>query len=113
MGCSRWILLLIVMLAVPAGSADSADNYLTVDAYCSGFCDKLCGTCGAPTCQKTCKPRCYNGRAASLVMDGREPKVALARKQKDLDECVAKITTTSCPAIMAGQVPPACFTIQR
>lgn len=86
---------------------------LTVGAVCKGFCDKLCGTCGDTSCQDTCKPRCFNGRAESMVMDGKDPKVALEFTQTKLDACTTLITKDSCPGIMAGQVPPACFTIQR
>ncbi len=93
--------------AAPAGS------YLKVDAYCSAFCGKLCGTCGDSGCQDACKPRCYHGRAPDMAMDGKDPKVALALTQKELDACVATITAESCPKIIAGDVPPACFTIQH
>jgi len=110
----RFVALAMLLCAcskpAPAGTEG---NYLTVDAYCSSFCGKLCGTCGAAGCQDTCKPRCMHGRAPGMVMDGKDPKVALALGQKELDACLATISSASCSAIMAGQVPPACYTIQH
>ena len=97
----------------PAASQAAPGGYLKVDAYCSAFCGKLCGTCGNGDCQGACKPRCYHGRAPDLAMDGKDPKVALPLTQKELDGCLATITTQSCPAIISGQVPAACFTIQH
>jgi len=91
----------------------AAGSYLTVGTYCTTFCDKLCGTCGAAGCTDSCKPRCFHGRTEDMVMDGKDPKIALALTQKELDACIATITKDSCPNIMAGQVPPACFTIQH
>lgn len=97
--------------AAPASAP--AGNYLKVDAYCGAFCGKLCRTCGDAACADACKPRCYHGRAADLPMDGKDPKVALALTQKELDGCLATITADSCPSIISGQVPPACFTVQH
>jgi len=99
--------------AAPAATTAAAGNYLKVDTFCSTFCSKLCGTCGDAGCQDACKPRCYHGRAPDLLMDGKDPKVALALTQKELDACVATITAESCPKIISGDVPPACFTIQH
>lgn len=96
-----------------ASGAAPAGAYLTVDAYCSAFCNKLCGTCGDAQCQDTCKPRCFHGRTGDLALDGKDPKVALALTQKELDACLATITAQSCPLIMGGNVRPECFTIQH
>ena len=95
--------------AAPAGA------YLTVGTYCSAFCSKLCGTCGAgaPSCADSCATRCHYGRSPDQVMDGKDPKVALALTQANLDACLATITKTSCMSIASGQVPPACYTIQH
>jgi hypothetical protein len=93
----------------PAGG-----SYLTVGAYCSAFCEKLCGTCGTgTTCAQSCKPRCFYGRAEDMILDGKDPKVGLALTQKELDACTALITKESCMTIASGQVPPACYTIQH
>ena len=108
-----------LLLALIAGSCSksapvaSSSNWLTVGAYCDSFCGKLCGTCGVASCPNTWRPRCLFNRAADMVMDGKDPKIALARTQTHLDACLATITAASCPGIMAGQVPPACFTIQH
>ena len=91
----------------------AAGAFLTVGAYCDTFCGKLCTTCGAGDCATSCKQRCLFNRPADMVMDGKDPKTALALTQKELDACTATITADSCPKIMAGQVPPACFTIQH
>ncbi len=96
-----------------ASSAGPTGSYLTVGAYCTGFCNKLCGTCGAGDCDTTCNNRCHFGRSPDLLLDGKDPKQALALTQKNLDECVALITKDSCMSIASGQVPPACFTIQH
>jgi len=96
-----------------SGAPSTAGSYLTVGAYCNGFCDKLCGTCGAGNCADSCRTRCHFGRSPDLVLDGKDPKVALALTQKELDGCTALITKDSCMAIAGGQVPPACFTIQH
>ncbi len=94
-------------------SSSSAPSNLTVGAYCSGFCSKLCGTCGQGDCDTTCKNRCYFGRSPDMLLDGSDPKKGLALTQKNLDECTALITKDSCMTIASGQVPPACFTIQH
>ncbi len=94
------------------GSA-TAKSFLTVDSYCTPFCDKLCGTCGDGSCKESCKPRCLFGRAPDSLLDGKDPKVALALTRSELDACLGTITAESCPEIMAGKVPPACFTIQH
>jgi hypothetical protein len=94
-------------------AAAPAGNFLKVDAYCSAFCGKLCGTCGDASCAGACKPRCHHGRDPDLAMDGKDPKIALALTQKELDACLAAITAESCPKIIAGEVPPACFTVQH
>lgn len=96
-----------------ASSAPSSGSYLTVGAYCTGFCNKLCGTCGMGDCDTSCNRRCHFGRSPDLVLDGKDPKQALALTQKNLDECTALITKDSCMSIASGQVPPACFTIQH
>ncbi len=114
------IVLALLAAACSKGSSTSSSpapgssaSYLTVDAYCSSFCGKLCGTCGTASCSDSCKPRCAHGRAPSMLLDGKDPKVALALTQKELDACLATITPASCAAIASGQVPPACFTIQH
>ena len=110
----RFAFVLVIALAACSKPTPSAGGeYLTVEKYCGSFCAKLCGTCSDQACINACKPRCYNGRAASMVMDGKDPKVALARTQADLDGCLATVTPASCMQIMAGQVPPACYTIQH
>lgn len=91
----------------------AAGAFLTVGAYCDTFCGKLCGTCGDAQCGASCKQRCLFNRPADMVMDGKDPKTALALTQKELDACTATITADSCPKIMAGQVPDACHTIQH
>src|SRR5690242_15415015 len=97
----RFAFLLVIALAACSKTTPSAGgDFLTVEKYCGSFCGKLCGTCGDASCASTCKPRCYNGRAAGLVMDGKDPKVALARTQADLDGCLATITAASCGQIM-------------
>jgi hypothetical protein len=97
--------------APASGSAGGA--YLTVGAYCTAFCTKLCGTCGAGDCSTSCNHRCDYGRSPDLVFDGKDPKVALALTQSNLDACLATITKDSCMSIASGNVPPACFTIQH
>jgi hypothetical protein len=96
-----------------SGSEVASGANLTVEGYCGAFCPKLCGTCGDAACPQTCKPRCYFGRPGTMVLDGKDPKIGLARTQKDLDGCLATITSATCPSIMAGNVPPACYTIQH
>jgi hypothetical protein len=96
-----------------ATASGAAGPLLRVDAYCGAFCSKLCGTCGDAACADTCTPRCYHGRAPDSVLDGKDPKVALALTATELDACLKTITAESCPSIMQGQVPPACFTIQH
>jgi hypothetical protein len=96
-----------------AGSSAPASSNLTVGAYCTGFCSKLCGTCGQGDCDTSCKNRCYFGRSPDYLLDGKDPKQGLALTQKNLDECTSLITKDSCMAIASGQVPPACFTIQH
>ncbi len=94
--------------AAPAGS------YLTVGKYCDGFCDKLCATCGMGECANTCRQRCHYGRSPDQLLDGKDPKVALALTQSNLDACLAMITSKdSCLSIASGNVPPACYTIQH
>jgi hypothetical protein len=93
-------------------SAPATAN-LTVGTYCTGFCNKLCDTCGVGDCQTSCNNRCHFGRAPDYVLDGKDPKQGLALTQKNLDECVALITKDSCMSIASGNVPPACFTIQH
>lgn len=97
----------------PATGSASPGSYLTVGAYCSAFCSKLCGTCGAGDCQDACPKRCHFGRAPEKVLDGSDPKTGLALTQKELDGCLALITKDSCMSIASGQVPPACYTIQH
>jgi hypothetical protein len=101
----------------PAPSSGSAvastGSFLTVGAYCTAFCDKLCATCGVGDCQTSCNKRCHFGRAPELVLDGKDPKTALALTQHELDACLATITADSCMSIASGQVPPACYTIQH
>jgi hypothetical protein len=116
---TRIVLAWIVVVSAAActknqdSGSSAGSSYLTVGAYCTGFCGKLCGTCGQGDCDTSCKNRCYFGRSPDLVMDGKNPKQALARTQKELDGCTALITKDSCMAIASGQVPPACFTIQH
>ena len=90
-------------------------SYLTVGAYCTAFCTKLCGTCGAGAvdCPDSCNKRCDYGRPTDMLLDGKDPKTGLALTQQNLDACVALITKDSCMSIASGQVPPACFTIQH
>ncbi len=118
----RHLLIALVLAACSKGSGTQASSgsaaaapgsYLTVGAYCSAFCDKLCGTCGAGDCKDACPLRCHYGRQPEKVLDGSDPKTGLALTQKDLDGCLAMITKDSCPAIASGQVPPACYTIQH
>ncbi len=118
----RYVLIALALVACSKGSSNQAasgsatapaGSYLTVAAYCSAFCGKLCGTCGAGDCQDACPKRCAYGRAPDKVLDGSDPKTGLALTQKELDACLATITKDSCMAIAGGQVPPACFTIQH
>ncbi len=117
----RHLLIALVLAACSKGSGTQASSsgsaapgsYLTVGAYCSAFCDKLCGTCGAGDCQDACPKRCHYGRASDKLLDGSDPKTGLALTQKDLDGCLAMITKDSCLTIASGQVPPACYTIQH
>ena len=96
-----------------SGSAAGSDAYLTVGTYCTTFCEKLCGTCGVGDCHDACNTRCHFGRAPELVLDGKDPKIALALTQTNLDACLATITPQSCMSIASGQVPPACYTIRH
>lgn len=96
-----------------AGSAAPASAYLTVGVYCTAFCNKLCATCGMGDCQTSCNKRCDYGRSPDQVFDGKDPKVALALTQQNLDACLATITKDSCLSIASGNVPPACYTIQH
>jgi len=98
-----------------AGNGGSANGaFLTVAAYCDGFCSKLCGTCGQQAnCDEPCHKRCYFGRTGDKVLDGSDPKTGLALTQTNLDACVAAITKDSCMTIASGQVPPVCYTIQH
>jgi hypothetical protein len=96
----------------PATTA-AAGSYLTVGTYCDEFCGELCGTCGPVDCVHTCKPRCLFNRPPDMVMDGKDPKTALAITQKELDACLATITSDSCPKIASGDVPAVCHTIQH
>jgi hypothetical protein len=91
----------------------AAGSFLNVGTYCDGFCGKLCGTCGAGDCATSCKTRCLFNRSPDTVMDGKDPKTALALTQKELDACLATITADSCLKIASGDVPPACYTIQH
>lgn len=92
----------------------AAGPYLTVGVYCTAFCNKLCATCGIGDCQTSCNRRCDYGRSTDLVFDGKDPKVALALTQANLDACLATITTKeSCLSLAAGNIPPACYTIQH
>ena len=118
----RHLLIALVLVACSKSSGDQASSgsaatasgsYLTVGAYCSAFCDKLCGTCGAGDCQDACPKRCHYGRAPEKLLDGSDPKTGLALTQKELDGCLATITKDSCMSIASGQVPPACYTIQH
>lgn len=118
----RHLLIALVLVAcskssgtqASSGSAAAASSgFLTVGAYCSAFCDKLCATCGAGNCQDACPTRCHFGRAPDKLLDGSDPKTGLALTQKELDGCLAAITHESCPAIASGQVPPVCYTIQH
>jgi hypothetical protein len=103
-----------------AGDADKAgtkpaagSTFLTVGAYCDAFCAKLCGTCGQGDCTTSCTNRCHFGRSPDMVLDGKDPKTGLALTQKELDGCLATITSESCISIASGNVPPACYTIQH
>ncbi len=100
--------------AQATGSAAGSGGYLTVGTYCTAFCEKLCATCGMGDCHDSCNKRCDYGRAPELVFDGKDPKIALALTQTNLDACLATITSReSCLTIASGQVPPACYTIQH
>ena len=100
--------------ASPAANASAPSQpYLTVGVYCSAFCTKLCGTCGVGECQTSCNRRCDYGRSPDVVFDGKDPKIALALTQQNLDACLATITKDSCLTIASGNVPPACYTIQH
>lgn len=89
-------------------------GFLTVGAFCEGWCDDLCGRCGDAACGQTCSPRCHFGRDPSTVMDGSNPAVALAKTPADLDRCLADAHELACPALMAGtSLPDSCRTIQR
>ncbi len=112
------VLSLVFSLACSKPSSDAGGkqaSYLTVGAYCTAFCTKLCGTCGAGAvdCPGSCNNRCDHGRGTDMVLDGKDPKVALALTQQNLDACLALITKDSCMSIASGNVPPACFTIQH
>jgi hypothetical protein len=96
-----------------SGSSTGSAAYLTVGTYCTAFCQKLCATCGAGDCHDSCNKRCDYGRSPDLVFDGKDPKIALALTQPNLDACLATITSEGCMAIASGQVPPACYTIQH
>jgi hypothetical protein len=93
--------------------ANASGSYLTVGVYCTAFCTKLCGTCGAGDCSTSCNKRCDYGRSPDLVFDGKDPKVALALTQANLDACLARITKDSCTSIASGDVPPDCYTIDH
>ena len=97
----------------PPAPAGGSGSYLTIGAYCDAFCTKLCGTCGVGDCPNSCKVRCLYGRDPGRLLDGKDPKTALALTQKELDACLATVTAETCQAIGAGQVPPACYTIQH
>jgi len=101
--------------APSAGSAAAGSAaYLTVGAYCDGFCAKLCATCGQNVnCDQPCHNRCYFGRTADKVLDGSDPKTGLALTKSNLDACTAAITNDTCVQIASGQVPPVCYTIQH
>jgi hypothetical protein len=91
-----------------------AGAYLTVGQYCTAFCNKLCATCGIGDCQTSCNRRCDYGRSPDLVFDGKDPKIALALTQQNLDACLATITNKeTCLSIAAANIPPACYTIQH
>jgi hypothetical protein len=99
--------------AQPA-SPSAAPTYLTVGAFCAGWCGDLCGRCGDAACETTCPLRCHFGRDPSTVMDGTNPSIALAKTQPDLDQCLADARAVECPMLMSGQViPQSCRTIQR
>src|SRR4051812_46185546 len=112
----RHILVVLALVACSKSSSDparsgsavasAARGYLTVGAYCSAFCDKLCGTCGVGDCQSSCPKRCHFGRAPEKVLDGSDPKTGLALTQTELDGCLTTITKDTCMAIASGQVPP-------
>jgi hypothetical protein len=93
--------------------ANGSGQYLTVGGYCTAFCTKLCGTCGTGDCSTSCNTRCDYGRSPDLVFDGKDPKVALALTQQNLDACLARITKDSCMSIASGNVPPDCYTIDH
>jgi hypothetical protein len=97
----------------PASTPAPAGAYLTVGVYCTAFCNKLCATCGMGDCPTSCNRRCDYGRSPDLVFDGKDPKIALALTQQNLDACLATITKESCMSIAAANVPPACYTIQH
>lgn len=97
-----------------AGSAAGSGSFLTVGAYCDGFCAKLCATCGQnANCDRPCHNRCYFGRTADKVLDGSDPKTGLALTKSNLAACTAAITNDTCMQIASGQVPPVCYTIQH
>ena len=91
----------------------AAGGFVTVGTFCDAVCGKLCGDCGDQQCPQTCKPRCLFNRSPEMPLDGKDPKVALAKTQQDLDACLGAITHDVCPKFMAGDVPPVCFTIQH
>ncbi len=97
-----------------APASAPSGSYLTVGKYCDGFCDKLCATCGMGECANACRRRCHYGRSPDQLLDGKDPKVALALTQSNLDACLATINSKdSCLSIASGNVPPACYTIQH
>jgi hypothetical protein len=96
-----------------ASTGSGGAPYLTVGAYCTAFCTKLCATCGIGDCSTSCNRRCDYGRSPDLVFDGKDPKVALALTQQNLDACLATITKDSCMSIASANIPPACYTIQH
>ncbi len=109
-----WIPCVLALAAVlgvgacskkPSGAKPSGD-FLTVDAYCSSFCTKLCGTCGDDACATTCKPPCLHGRDPAMVMDGHDAKVALARTAKDLDQVASGRSPQDLSRDDDGQVHP-------
>jgi hypothetical protein len=110
-------LALALLLACSNGSAPKAGAngaYLTVGQYCTGFCNKLCATCGMGDCQTSCNRRCDFGRSPDQLLDGKDPKTSLPLTQANLDACVATITNKdTCMSIASGQVPPVCYTIQH
>jgi hypothetical protein len=105
----------LALFMTVAGGCKARSNFVTVGAHCQTFCNAFCNRCapGMPVCIANCQQGCQHGRDPSMVLDGTNPAVALAKTPAEDEACVTAIATADCRMLAMGQPPPICYSWQR